>query len=151
MASVTVMNIALGSRAALRGAKVQQSSASDVADGVATWGGAASASGSGSGSVSSSSSSKLIFIVTLYKNADGSFEKKEYSVKAQAVEGGAGTGKDPKLATYAKTTIDFSEHARLEHSARDRLAARGVRHFPVRLSPYSTLLLRSGNQLLPSV
>jgi hypothetical protein len=65
----------------------------------------------------------LIFIVTLYKNADGSFEKKEYSVKAQAVEGGAGTGKDPKLATYAKTTIDFSEHARLEHSARGETVA----------------------------
>ena len=66
----------------------------------------------------------MIFIVTLYKNADGSFEKKEYSVKAQAVEGGAGTGKEPKLATYAKTTIDFSEHARLEHSARGETVAR---------------------------
>lgn len=83
-----------------RDAKVQQSSAAPVTDGVARW-------------PAADGSARLIFIVTLFKNADGSFEKKEYSVKAQSAESKDG-GKTLKYATYAKTIVDFAKHATLE-------------------------------------
>jgi hypothetical protein len=48
----------------------------------------------------------------------GTFEKKEYSVKAQSAE--SKDGKNVKYATYAKTILDVSKHATLEQHADGR-------------------------------
>ena len=84
-----------------RGSKTQTSSASDVADGAAMW-----------RSAELDPDATLAFVATLFKNADGSFEKKEYSVKAQACLHTPGA-KTAKLATFAKT-VDLAQYATLE-------------------------------------
>ena len=85
-----------------RGSKTQTSSASDVADGAAMW-----------RSAELDPDATLAFVATLFKNADGSFEKKEYSVKAQACLHTPGA-KTAKLATFAKTVVDLAQYATLE-------------------------------------
>ena len=64
----------------------------------------------------------MFFVVTMYKGADGAFERKEYSLKAQSrvTKGRPGTGVAAaiaKLSTFAKTTFDLAPHASLEHRA----------------------------------
>ena len=76
--------------------------ASDVADGAAMW-----------RSAELDPNATLAFVATLFKNADGSFEKKEYSVKAQACLHTPGA-KTAKLATFAKTVVDLAQYATLE-------------------------------------
>ena len=64
----------------------------------------------------------MFFVVTMYKGADGAFERKEYSLKAQSrvTKGRPDTGVAAaiaKLSTFAKTTFDLAPHASLEHRA----------------------------------
>ena len=55
----------------------------------------------------------MFFVVTMYKGADGAFERKEYSLKAQSrvTKGRPDTGVAAaiaKLSTFAKTTFDLA-------------------------------------------
>ena len=84
-----------------RGAKTQQSAVVPVSDTAAVW--------------NDDANSSIDFVVTLYKDASGAFQTKEYALKAQSVTGNVDDAKAKlKSKTFAKTVLDLAPFASLD-------------------------------------
>ena len=87
----------------VRGAKTHVSSVAPVEESAAIW--------------HDARSSRLEFVATLYKDASGTFQTKQYALKAQgvtgAVYGATATVKQQRRKTFAKSVLDLASFASL--------------------------------------
>lgn len=72
---------------------------------------------------------RLTQVATLYRDSVGNLEPKEYSIKAQCV---AGSGKQEKVHTFAKMTLDLSHYASIDGT--------GGKELRIELQPQARLI-----------
>lgn len=91
-----------------RGAKTQTSAVAPVEECAAVW--------------HDARSSRLEFVATLYKDASGAFQTKQYALKAQGVTGavdGAAANHTQRRKTFAKSVLDLASFAALDGTGLD--------------------------------
>lgn len=91
-----------------RGAKTQTSAVAPVEECAAVW--------------HDARSSRLEFVATLYKDASGAFQTKQYALKAQGVTGavdGAAAKHTQRRKTFAKSVLDLASFAALDGTGLD--------------------------------
>ena len=92
----------------VRGAKTQTSAVAPVEECAAVW--------------HDARSSRLEFVATLYKDASGAFQTKQYALKAQGVTGavdGASANHTQRRKTFAKSVLDLASFAALDGTGLD--------------------------------
>ena len=92
----------------VRGAKTQTSAVAPVEECAAVW--------------HDARSSRLEFVATLYKDASGAFQTKQYALKAQGVTGavdGAAANHTQRRKTFAKSVLDLASFAALDGTGLD--------------------------------
>ena len=92
----------------VRGAKTQTSAVAPVEKCAAVW--------------HDARSSRLEFVATLYKDASGAFQTKQYALKAQGVTGavdGASANHTQRRKTFAKSVLDLASFAALDGTGLD--------------------------------
>ena len=93
-----------------RGAKTQTSAVAPVEECAAVW--------------HDARSSRLEFVATLYKDASGVFQTKQYALKAQGVTGAESSGSltanhTQRRKTFAKSVLDLASFAALDGTGLD--------------------------------
>ena len=94
----------------VRGAKTQTSAVAPVEECAAVW--------------HDARSSRLEFVATLYKDASGAFQTKQYALKAQGVTGAESSGSltanhTQRRKTFAKSVLDLASFAALDGTGLD--------------------------------